>query len=70
MSLGGGVLLACFTPHSTVTWAMAIWMFFLVQSLYFVFFREVGEAEQEKVELDSFEQAKGQAEKILSTGSQ
>jgi hypothetical protein len=67
LSLGGGVLLAYFTPHSTATWAMAIWMFFLVQSLYFVLFREGGEAEQEKVELDPFEQAKRRAEKILST---
>jgi len=49
---------------------MAIWMFFLVQSLYFVFFREIGEAEQEKVELDPFEQARGQAKKILSTRPQ
>ena len=70
LSLGVGVLLAYFTPHSTVTWAMAVWMFFLVQSLYFIFFREIGEADQEKVELDPFEQARGQAEKILSTETQ
>lgn len=70
LSLGGWALLACFTPHSTVTWAMAVWMFFLVQSLYFVFLGDIGEVEQEKVELDPFEQARGQAEQILSTGPQ
>lgn len=67
LCLGGGALVAYFTPHSMIIWAMAIWMFFLVQSLYFVVFKGIGEAEEEKVGLDPFEQARGQAEKILST---
>ena len=67
ISLGGGALVSVFAPHTTVTWAMAVWMFFLVQSLYFVVVRDIGEAEEEQVVRDPFEQARGQAEKILST---
>jgi hypothetical protein len=51
-----------------VTWGLAVWMFFLVQSLYFVFFRDLGEGVEEKVELDPFDLARSQAERILSTG--
>ncbi len=66
LSLGGGALVACFTPHSAITWAMAIWMFFLVQSLYFIFFRETGDVGKKEMKLDPFDRAKGKAEKILS----
>jgi hypothetical protein len=68
LCLGGGALVAFFTPHSAVTWGLAVWMFFLVQSLYFVFSRDLGEAVEEKVEVDPFELARSQAERILSTG--
>ncbi len=67
LCLGGGALVAFFTPHSTITWAMAIWMFFLVQSLYFIFFRETGKVGKKEMKLDPFERAKGKAEKILAT---
>jgi hypothetical protein len=67
LSLGGGVLLAYLTPQATITWAMAVWIFFLLQSLYFLVFSGSCEAEEDEFELDSFEQAKMQAEKILST---
>jgi hypothetical protein len=70
LCLGGGALVAFFAPHSTITWAMAVWTFFLIQSLYFVVFRDLTETEEEEVELDPFEQARGQVEKILSTGLQ
>jgi hypothetical protein len=65
--IGGGTLVAYFAPHSTFSWAMGIWMFFLVQSLYFVFTGAVGD-EQETLLLDPFEEAKRQAERILSNG--
>jgi hypothetical protein len=67
LCLGGGALVACFTPNSTITWAMAIWMFSLVQSLYFIFFRETGEVGRKEMKFDPFDQAKGKAEKILAT---
>lgn len=65
--IGGGALVAYFAPHSTLTWAMGIWMFFLVQSLYFVLMGETG-GEEETLTLDPFEEAKRQAERILSNG--
>jgi hypothetical protein len=69
ISFGGGVLVVYLAPHSQVSWAMTVWMFFLIQSLYFVIFGDIGAAEKEKQRLDPFEQARGQAEKILSSGS-
>ncbi len=62
---GGGVLVAYFSPHSRVSWAIGIWMFFLVQSLYFVFVGNTGET-QDKSATDPFEHARREAEKILS----
>ncbi len=67
ISFGGGALVANFTPHSALDWAIGIWLFFLVQSLYFVFFKNIFEEEGEKEE-DPFELARRRAEKILSTG--
>ncbi|MES0349735.1 MAG: hypothetical protein ABUK19_03365 [Desulfobacteria bacterium] len=67
--IGGGVLVAYFAPHSTLTWAMGIWMFFLMQSLYFVLVGEIS-GEEEKLAVDPFEQARRQAEKILSNSVQ
>ena len=68
LCLGGGALAGSFTPHSTITWALSIWLFFLVQSLYFVIFRNSVEEQEERVELNPFERARGQAERILSVG--
>jgi hypothetical protein len=61
--VGGGAMVAYFAPYSMVTWAMAIWMFFLVQSLYFFF---VEKTEETGVAIDPFEKARGEAERILS----
>ena len=69
LCFGGGALVASFTPHSTITWALAVWMFFLVQSIYFVVFAD-SDAKEEEVELDPFHQAKRRAERILSVGPQ
>ena len=69
LCFGGGALVAFFTPYSTITWGLAVWMFFLVQSIYFVVFAD-SEAIEEKVELDPFHQAKRSAERILSVGPQ
>ncbi len=65
LSLGGGVLVAGLTPVSAVTWALGIWLFFLVQALYFVWFEKTGDKMAE-VEIDLFEKARMGAEKILS----
>lgn len=64
---GGGILVAGFAPHSAIALALGIWLFFLIQSVYFVLFRDVG-ATEKKLAPDPFEQARKQAETILSTG--
>ena len=68
LCLGAGALVVFFTPHSILTWGVAVWMFFLVQSVYFVVFADFGEKQEEKVDLDLFHQARTRAERILSAG--
>jgi hypothetical protein len=63
LTLGGAALIAWFTPHSTLTWALGIWMFSLVQSLYFVNFED--KSIEDKVTMDPFEEAMLRAEKII-----
>jgi hypothetical protein len=65
ISLGGSSLVAYFAPHSPATWAMGLWMFFLVQSLYFMVVRDTVDKEID-VSLDPFEEARRHAEDILS----
>ena len=66
LTLGGAVLVAWFTPDSMFTRALGIWMFFLVQSLYFVFL-DHGSL-KENASSDPFEEAMMQAEKTISGG--
>jgi hypothetical protein len=65
--LGGGALVAYFAPHSTFSWAMGIWTFFLVQSIYFALVGGISD-EEKTLPLDPFEEARRQAERILSNG--
>lgn len=67
LGLGGAALMLSLTPASTLTWSLAIWMFFLVQALYFVIF-ETSINVQESIQRDPFEKAREQAENILLTG--
>lgn len=63
----GGGLMVLFTPRSAFEWALGIWMFFLVQSLYFVVFENRIPAPENRQEFaqDPFERASRQAESIL-----
>lgn len=63
-SIGGGALVAYFNPHSTLTWALGIWMFFLIQSLYFTVMTDREEDDVAQV-IDAFEQARMRAEGLL-----
>lgn len=63
-SIGGGALVAYFAPYSPLTWGLGIWMFFLVQSLYFIVMTD-GETGKDAVVPDAFEQARMRAEGIL-----
>lgn len=63
---GGAVLVGYFTPHTATVWALAVWMFFLVQALYFILTGDAGAANENDVSVDPFEKARRQAEEILS----
>jgi hypothetical protein len=64
---GGAVaLILFFNPYSTVSHAISTWLFFLVQSLYFVFFYPEATA-GDITSSDRFARASKQAEEILST---
>ena len=62
----GGIPAAVFTPGSAFIWVLGIWMFFLIQSLYFVIFENRPIILPDPYETDPFEQASKQAEAILS----
>jgi hypothetical protein len=65
LSLGTASLVITLTPASALGWSLTIWMFFLIQALYFVIF-ETECNPQENIQADPFEKARGQAENILS----
>jgi hypothetical protein len=62
----GAVLVQVFTPGSVSAWALGVWMFFLVQALYFVFFEHTANQQEEPAQVDAFERANRQAERILT----
>jgi len=66
----GGVLINVFMPRSELGWALGIWLFFLIQALYFVVFDSKAIAIEEKIDLaiDPFERASRLAADILSAG--
>ena len=64
---GGGLLIAGFAPVSVLNWAIALWLFILIQALYFVIF-ENSITEQPGLKKDPFEAAREQAENILAAG--
>jgi hypothetical protein len=66
LSLGTVSLVITLTPASALGWSLTIWMFFLIQALYFVMY-ETECNPQETIQLDPFEKAREQAENILSS---
>ena len=67
MGLATGLLVSGALPAVAITWALGIWLFFLIQALYFVFFDYRSDAQVE-IEVDPFEKAKMAAQKILANG--
>ena len=67
LGLATGLLVAGTMPSATLAWALGIWLFFLIQALYFVLFDYRSDPEV-KMEVDPFEKAKMAAQKILSNG--
>jgi len=66
LSFGGGALLAGFVPGSRLTWALGIWLFFLIQALYFIFFETHSAQGKSDPAIDPFEKSRKLAEEILS----
>ena len=65
LGLVAGGLLISLRPTTLLTWALAVWMLFLVQALYFVLF-EPNNNVVELIKRDPFEHAREQAESILA----
>ena len=65
LGLSSGLPVAASVPAATLTGTLGVWLFFLIQALYFVVF-EYRNDPATRVELDPFERAKMAAEQILS----
>ncbi len=63
LCLGGAALVAVFAPRTPLSWALGVWLFFLVQSLYFVG-QSDGRASRDPGG-DPFEAARRRAERLL-----
>ena len=68
LCLAGSALVTVFTPGSISAWSISIWLFFLLQALYFAIFDSSIPTldSQYEQEVDPFERASRQAENILS----
>ena len=67
LGLVAGLLLSVTLPAVTIDWALGVWLFFLIQALYFVLFDHCSDP-QAKIEVDPFEKSRMAARKILSNG--
>lgn len=65
LGLSAGLAASAVLPAATLAGALGIWLFFLVQALYFVVFEYPGKR-PDSVEVDPFERARMAAEQILS----
>ena len=65
---GGAGLVALLGPGSTVTWSISIWLFFLVQALYFFIVPAVNRPDTARTVQDPFEQAHREARRVLEEG--
>jgi hypothetical protein len=62
----GVILLQAFHPGTLSAWAIGVWLLFLVQALYFVFFEHSDRRRLEPAPMDAFERASRQADRILT----
>lgn len=65
---GGSGLVVVWGSHTALAWALGIWLFFLVQALYFAIIPEKSYANAEKTRTDAFEKAIKEAERVLEGG--
>ena len=62
---GGAALVALLGPANAVTWALCIWLFFLVQALYFFIVPPRGSKTTDRQDADPFDRARRAAQRIL-----
>jgi hypothetical protein len=62
---GGAALVALLGPANAVTWAISIWLFFLMQALYFFIVPHRGSTTADRQNVDPFDQAQREAKRIL-----
>ena len=67
LGLATGLLVSGAVPAAAIAGALGIWLFFLIQALYFVLF-DYRSDPKARIEVDLFEKAKMAAQKILSNG--
>lgn len=65
--LGGSMLVALWWPRSVIAWALAVWLFFLVQSVYFFILPGNVSGREAPHKADPFEQARKEAERVLES---
>ncbi len=66
LGLGTGLLAFGAVPAVNPLWALGVWLFFLIQALYFILF-DCGKERETHIEMDPFEKSKMAAETILSS---
>ena len=66
LAFGAAGLVALLAPRTSVGWALGIWLFFVIQSLYFVFERGTGIKAATGGRQDPFESARAAVERILA----
>lgn len=65
--VGGAGLVAVWAPQSALAWALGVWLFYLVQALYFFVMPGLSNDTTQSGEQDPFETALQAAEKVLDS---
>ena len=67
LAFGAAALVVVLAPRTPVGWALGIWLFFVIQSFYYVFKDGTGIKVDTGREQDPFESARVAAERILAS---
>jgi hypothetical protein len=65
--LGGSMLVLIWWPRSAFSWALAVWLFYLVQTVYFFILPACANTSRSAEKTDVFEQARREAERVLES---